>query len=78
MFITKKRLEQIIRDEKNKEADRIYSEERIQSQFRENNSRIWEIKDDICVLNKEVADLKAKVFGIPKKQESLVHVKMKQ
>lgn len=69
MFITKKRLEQIIRDEKNKEADRIYSEERVQSQFRENNSRIWELKEEVCVLNKEVADLKAKVFGIPENEK---------
>ena len=69
MFITKKKLEQIIRDEKNKEADRIYSEERVQSQFRDNNSKIWEIKEEIRVLNKEVADLKAKVFGIPKKEK---------
>lgn len=67
MFITKKKLEQIIRDEKNKEADRIYSEERVQSQFRENNSRLWELQEQIRILNKEVEDLKTKVFGIPKK-----------
>lgn len=69
MFITKKKLEQIIRDEKNKEADRIYSEERVQSQFRDYNDKIWELREQVRILNKEVANLKAKVYGIPKKEK---------
>lgn len=67
MFITKKKLEQIIRDEKEKWEDERWKKKRIDDEF-ERIER-YSNEDHIITmdLKKRVEILEAKVYGIPKK-----------
>lgn len=69
MFITKKKLEQIIRDEKEKWEDEQWQKKRIDQEF----ERIERYSNEDHVLTMDlkkcVEALEAKVYGIPKKEK---------
>lgn len=69
MFITKKRLERIISDEKMKWEDEQWQKKRIDDNF----DRIEKYSNEDHVLTmdlkRRVENLEAKVYGIPKKEK---------
>lgn len=69
MFITKKKLEQIIRDEKEKWEDEQWQKKRIDDNF----DRIEKYSNEDYVLTmdlkRRVEALETKVYGIPKKEK---------